>query len=483
MKKLNLILILILAQMQIRNLQGDIIDLDWDFHPRQSRALDLLDEQELEELTYGGAKGGGKTVLGCRWIYLECEKLIAEFGLEPSDNPIAVGVIGRKRGTDFYQTTLETWKREIPASVYRINEQKKEIIIRETVKLFYVHFDDRQDIQRFNSMELCRYFVDQVEELTEEEIAMLRVTMRLKINGKCPAYKGLLTCNPKNCWLKGAIVKNPNLRAEKRAFLQALPADNPYLAPDYVERLERSFKFRPELLNAYRYGNWDQLEGSDIVIKDAWVSLSHNKPDTIPSKKRLLAVDVARFGDDRTVIFYMKGTNIIEAIIYGQKDTYYTTNQIAVMANKYKNMEGLAPLIVIDGDGVGGPVADNLRAMGFKVLEIHSAGKSSDPEKYVNLRSQMWWEAGEMYGRGDIVNTYENSELDIELTIPKYDFRAGKILIESKEDIKKPERYGKSPDLADTYIYGLYGLKFAAERIIKEEPRRHKTKVSPMGIG
>jgi hypothetical protein len=45
-----------------------------------------------------------------------------------------------------------------------------------------------------------------------------------------------------------------------------------------------------------------------------------------------------------------------------------------------------------------------------------------------------------------------------QLATPTYAFRNGKILIESKAEIKK--RLGNSPDRADAYVNGLYALQF-----------------------
>jgi len=466
--------------MQVAEATKNEIEVDWEFHERQTEALDLLSLDEDLDLLYGGAKGGGKTVLGCRWMFIEAVAIIEQFGLEPTKYPIAIGFMGRKRGVDFTKTTLETWKREIPAAAYRINEQKHEIIIHETIKYHYGGFDDRANIEKFNSAEYCRAFLDQAEELSQDEVGMLGGAMRLKINGRQLKYKILMSANPAQCWLKREFVKNPDGRSEGTYFVPALPKDNPYLPTTYLAKLQKSYRHRPELLSAYLEGSWDALEGADIVIKDKWVRASHNKGFLNPPKRKIVAVDVARFGDDRTVIFYMEETNIADDDIYGHKDTHYTSGKVAAMANKHKDDDGNVPLIVIDGDGVGGPVADNLRAWGFKVIEIHSAAASDKPDDYYNLRAQMWWEAGEMFSDGDIVNEYEDEELDTELTIPKYSYRNGKILIESKEDIKKPERYGKSTDLGDCYVYGLYGLKFWRPPKKKKDGWRKKKRRSAM---
>lgn len=442
-------------------------------------------------LVYGGAKGGGKSVLGVRWMYLEAEKIIAEFQIPKMEHPIPLGFMGRKRGVDFSDTTLETWYREIPQQAYRENKQAKEIVIRDRVKYLYGGFDNREDLDKFNSGEFARIFIDQPEELSEDEFGKVRGTFRLKINGQALHYKMLLTPNPAQNWIKKRFVKNALGTEQGEFFVQALPGDNPYLPESYVEILRRAYKHRPELLEAYLYGNWDATEGASIIIKDCWVRAARNQTIYQGNVRKVVVVDVARFGDDRTVILYMEEGDVKDGEIYGQKDLNYTSGRAATMANNHKLEDDKPPTIVVDADGLGGGVADNLRAWGFDVYEIHSAGQSSKPNEYVNLRAEMWWETGKAFANNDIQLTYDGEgaeELDLELTIPQYFFNKGKIQVESKDEIKKPERYGKSPDIADAYIYGYEGLKHA--RIPEKnstEPGRNRERrglmaASPMGL-
>ena len=452
-------------------LERPTVDLNWDYFRRQSQALDILDMPSCDELLFGGAKGGGKSVLGCRWCMREASKIIKEFGLKPTAEPICMGFMGRKRGKHFKDTTLETWRDQVDSRLYQIHEQKGEIIILDTIKYHIGGFDNEKVISKFNSGEYCRVFVDQAEEITQDEIAVLRGAMRKTIRGIPPGYKMLLTANPAQNWLKREFIKNPEANADGMYFLQSLPADNPNLPAGYIEKLKKAYRHRPELLEAYLYGSWDSLEAADIIIKDLWVQEGHKRHFTGIPSSRLIACDVARFGDDRTVIYYMEDTHIRDPLVYGQRDTHYTSGRIAAMVEKHKHGDE-RPLVVIDGDGPGGPVADNLRAWGIKVHEIHSASTENVPEKFYNLRAQMWWEAGEMFADGEVSNEYTDEALDLELTIPTYKYKNGRLLVESKDDIKKPERYGKSPDLADAYIYGLYGLRLVRPQIKRKKETR-----------
>ncbi|MDD5501975.1 MAG: phage terminase large subunit [Candidatus Thermoplasmatota archaeon] len=455
-------------------------EINWQYSPKQNKALDIIEDDAVEEELYGGAKGGGKTVVGVRWVYRQCCAIIRDFNLKPSKYPIAVGFMGRKRAADFKKTTLETWKREVPAEAYEINEQKGEIIIRGTVKIFFGGFDDRALIQKFNSMELAFYFIDQAEEISEDEHDMLQVTLRLKINGVALKYKGLLTANPAQCWLKHAFVDKPNTGC--RRYLQALPTDNPFLPDDYIPRLERVFARRPERLAAYLKGDWSALSGTNIVIKQEWLAEAREKHFYTKDLRRLVVCDPARFGDDECVIYYFENTKIIEEDIFGKCDGTVVANKCAAMSNKHAIGED-KPVIVMDCDGLGGPIADFLKSWGFAVIEIHSQAKSQQPDRFINTRAEMWWTAGEKYSDGAIEEGgHVDDELDRQLTTVQYRFAtAGRIQIEDKEEIKSPKRLGRSPDRADTRIMGLWALQFISPVQEKILTGRQQKK-SPMSM-
>ena len=92
--------------------------------------------------------------------------------------------MGRKRGVDFTNTTLETWKRFIPEEAYVIKGKPAEIIIWDRVKILTGGLDNSEIVNKFNSAEYAFYFIDQAEEVDREQIGELRATTRLIINGK-----------------------------------------------------------------------------------------------------------------------------------------------------------------------------------------------------------------------------------------------------------------------------------------------------------
>ena len=122
-----------------------------EFHRRQYLAFSTLLGAGDQEVCYGGAKGGGKSHLGCKWMEKASMNLIKKYRLEPSKTPLLIGFLGRKRNSDLVKTTLETFKKVVHPRLYRINEAKQEIIFRNTVKWFYGGFDYRAAIEKFNS--------------------------------------------------------------------------------------------------------------------------------------------------------------------------------------------------------------------------------------------------------------------------------------------------------------------------------------------
>jgi hypothetical protein len=455
--------------------------------PRQSRAFDILEDPCVRSMLYGGAKGGGKSVFACIYNYHYAGKIIQEFGLKPTPNPIPIAFMGRLRAEDFKKTTFESWKRIIPAPCYRVNKTEKEIIIAETVKIFYGGLDDKKTVNKFNSAEFGMITIDQAEEVTKDEVAVLRASLRLKIAGRELPYKELFTANPAQCWLKSEFIDaKPDevTNNRRKVFVQALPSDNPHLASGYIQTLTDQFKHRPELLEAYLHGSWDAFAGDDQIIREQWLRAAMARHFHYEHRRRFLVCDVARFGDDETCIMLFNETDVEKCKVFGKKDTMHTANVLHICAVQ----EGVSA-VVGDSNGVGAGVFDRLREMAngqYDVIEINSAeAPRKKPEVYGNLRAEMWDMVGAMLEMGEVELTYDDQVLVNQLCGPKYYFRNGKMWCEKKEDIKK--RLGRSPDRADTYVMGLYirdSIPVSESGREKKQRRsylsRHRSAVSAM---
>jgi len=450
-----------------------------EFTDVQLIALWLLNQKYVKELLYGGAKGGGKSVLLCRYAWLYCNAIIEKFNIPPLKNPIPIGFMGRLQGVDFDHTTLETWKQFIPESVYTINYKNKEIVISKRLKIYYGGLDNKNIVNKFNSFEIGFFCIDQAEEVEEDKLTELKLACRRTINGQKLPYKYVYSANPRDCYLKEAFVLNKNQNG--RVYLPALPSDNRYLPDNYVSRMEYVLRNRPALLKAYRDGCWDVMAGADLIIQLGWIKRAY-ETKLYGAEKRVITVDPARFGDDETVIYAMKNTDIVKAKIFGHQDEVHIANEVELMAQSFR-----PSVIVVDVIGVGGGVASILRqkarSWNWKCIIIEFNGaerqKSGVPEYFYNRRAEATWLAGEMFGDNKIQLTFQDKDLERELNAYKYKFNGDQLIVQPKAEIKLPKNLGKSPDHGDAYVMGLWALQFCRkEKITRQffhKPQRRRS--------
>jgi phage terminase large subunit len=157
--------------------------------------------------------------------------------------------------------------------------------------------------------------------------------------------------------------------------------------------------------------------------------------------QKRLGIDVARFGDDRTVIFPRQGVVASQPVILRGQRTDVITARVLNMKRSFDS-----ELDFIDDTGHWGHgVVDGLLAAGQGAQAVMFSDPAINP-RYGNRRAEMWFEMADwIKTRGSLPNI---PELIPELTQPQYYFApSGKLMLESKDQIKK--RLQRSPDLAD----------------------------------
>jgi hypothetical protein len=166
----------------------------------------------------------------------------------------------------------------------------------------------------------------------------------------------------------------------------------------------------------------------------------HLREDQYNWSQKRLGVDVARFGDDRTVIFPRQGlASFTPTVLRGMR-----TTDIAARIQQIKRDFKSEVELVDDTGHWGHGVIDNLLTAGHSPIGIQFHAPALDP-RYKNRRAEMWIEMAEWIKRGGALPPVP--ELVGELTTPTYTFAQGKFLLEDKDLIKV--RLGRSPDLAD----------------------------------
>jgi hypothetical protein len=165
----------------------------------------------------------------------------------------------------------------------------------------------------------------------------------------------------------------------------------------------------------------------------------------------VLGVDVARFGDDQSVIAVRCGRDARSR----PWASYRGLDTMQLSAKVYEAWKRTgAQAIFVDGGGIGAGVVDRLRQMGAPVLEVQFGARPdggfilAEPVKVKNKRTEMYAVAREWLKGGAIP---DHPELIADLTGVEYGFDADNaIQLEKKSDMKK--RGLASPDWSDALV-------------------------------
>ena len=418
------------------------VDLPYIPTHRQGMAHQVPETNVL----YGGAVGGGKSV----WLCNE--------GIQLSlDYPGNVGYLARHELASFRRTTLLTLEEFLPGKIVRShNKSDQEITLVNGSKIMYGGLgDDLTAIERLKSMNLGWFGIDQAEETTESHFFMLSARLRLNLPGI--HYKALLTANPEPGWVKDRWVDN---HYPDHVFIPALPSDNSHLPPDYESKLRTLYVNSPGLIKAWLEGNWDVTLAGDFLIAYSLIraAIARQIPDT---GKCELGVDVARFGDDETVVMVRRGLKITRIESWAKQDTTWTAGRVAEIAR-----EENPTAICVDEIGVGAGVVDPLRANHFNVVGVVSSEAASKPEVYANKRAELYCNLAQHFTEGSIAIP-DHPKLSSQLSSIKYKFDTHhRKIIESKDDMRKRSLH--SPDYADALMLAF--SSFTPETVNSEQP-------------
>lgn len=204
-------------------------------------------------------------------------------------------------------------------------------------------------------------------------------------------------------------------------------------------------------------GEFPRAGSSQFIPSDVVASARHYQSRGHESLPKVLSIDVARFGDDQTVVLARQGRF---CRILGK---YRGLDTVQVAQRVIQFMEEEAPeATIVDGDGVGAGVVDQIRFRGYgkRLFEFHGGERASDSGAYFNLRAEVWGKLREWLMAGAEIP--DDPELEADLTGVEYGFSSkNQLQLEKKEDMKK--RGLSSPDCADALAMS-FAVKVGYER-------------------
>lgn len=262
-----------------------------------------------------------------------------------------------------------------------------------------------------------------------------------------------------------------------------------------IESLDRKYGPDSNVVRVRVDGEFPEQE-DDVFIRLSWIESSINtelEPETAKAlgcffddKGRKIidrsgvdsidiGCDVARFGDDRTVIGYKINEAAKVFKKYNGQDTTWTAGNICRLYNSLVDLYKFKKKIYvkIDDGGVGGGVTDQLREIKrrepdrYKMMEIVPIhfGQPIKHKYYYDTTTYMMGIIREMLEPFDDAGNPRQPTLVLpndddlvgQLSCRKYSYVGGKIKVESKKEMK--ERGLSSPDEADCMLLTCFPVK------------------------
>ena len=232
--------------------------MSYELSQKQSNAWAKLEDSHTNEVLYGGAAGGGKSVLGCIWQVYRRTKY-----------PGTRGLIGRSKLSNLKESTLVTLfdvlsKMQYKAGIdFKYNAQDHFILFVNGSKIILKDlfaYPSDPDFQSLGSTEYTDVFIDEATEISLKAYDIVRSRIRYKLNQNGLIPKIYITGNPQPGWVKNRFVSNEQGRISLKAnqsFIAANVFDNP--DPEFVRLYEKQLNDLDSDYDRARllYGDWD----------------------------------------------------------------------------------------------------------------------------------------------------------------------------------------------------------------------------------
>ena len=379
--------------------------------------------------------------------------LILRAMLYSEEIPDNLGIIFRKEYTDLRDSTVKDFERYTGLKV----DSQRNVTLPNASIIMFRHIEELNNIQNIN---LGWYGIEQADELdTEEEFYMLFGRLRRFVNPSAkfkdlglPERSGFVIGNAGDHWGKSLWKEN---KLEGGECIEAVTYDNQDVLPkDFIDSLKILEKNKPEIYKRFVLNDWSVTSDQYVLIRGNEIDLLKGVFQNPLTTRRIIACDPS-LGGDICQVYAFENTKIVDEMELRINDTMKIVAELQIFAKRNNNTDDFA----IDSIGIGAGICDRLEELGKTVIRINSAENAFDTDRYANRRAEIWCYVSDKIQRREI-EYFEDKELRRQLTAVRYDPKVmnsqGYWKLEPKQDTKK--RLGRSPDKADAYVYGIWGL-------------------------
>lgn len=421
---------------------------------KQHEAWEALKTKDVVFL--GGGAGGGKSW----WL---CETRLVNSYFYPGYRSF----IGREELKRLMQSTFITWSKvcqwhKIPKDDWKLNGQYNFIEFKNgsRIDLLDLKFLPSDPLyERFGSTEYTDGAIEEAGEVNSLAFEVLKSRIGRHLNKELGVKATIaVTGNPKKNWTYSTFYKpyKAGTLPNNITFIQSLYSDNPFTAEDYGKQLASIAD--KQMKERLMKGNWEYDDDPNCLMNyDALIDLFTNTVEE--SNEKYLTADIARYGQDKTIVRLWKGWKCYKTIIWEKQGIDITIQKIKELLSNEQIPYSHA---IVDEDGVGGGVVDGLR--GIKGFVNNSTALDNPvthlPENYQNLKTQCYYKFAEQVNN-HLIRLEDIPQTEIDLTIEELEIikskdldQEKKLKIISKDEMK--EIIGRSPDRADSLMMRMW---------------------------
>jgi phage terminase large subunit len=284
-------------------------------------------------------------------------------------------------------------------------------------------------------------WVEEAESMDQDTVQLFIPTIRKTGSQQCFTFNRYLPNDP----IYTELLQNKNEKTTEEIIINYY--DNPFCPKEEYDRAEKMKKDD--------YTLWLHIYGGEPINQDAQAIISRDKIQAaidrdieIITSPLIVGVDVARYGDDKTVFYGRKQMKMLKHAEYKKQSLTRTCDSL----EQFVNFDSGNCILNIDDTGLGGGVSDTMQDRGYNVNPINFAQKAINQAKYGDIISEMWFMFADKIDQVELLNEQALKE-ELTTRLWKMD-RQNRRCVEPKADFKK--RLGHSPDDSDACVLCFY---------------------------
>lgn len=347
---------------------------------------------------------------------------------------------------DAYVPEFRKWLNKLPPEMRDCWDIKKE--------RFEFVLDSRQPFENFITVKTSRK--DSPESMQGmnapnvavfiDEAAAVDDLIMESISGSLAGNSGrillILTGNPNRT--SGFFYRSHTDQRARWKTLHWNSEEAPWVSERWINEMKAEYGYDSDPYRVHVMGEFPRGDSNTVIPVELVDSAMMRDVEVVKTAPLVWGLDVARFGNDESVLAYKKGNAA------GVKQSWRNldTMQLAAQVDAFYQAADERPTeILVDVIGIGAGVVDRLRTLDLPVRGINVSESPALKGQHLNLRSELWYQMRSWLEKRDC-KLDRDEELRRQLLSQRYEYTPqGKIKLESKRDATK--RGAKSPDRGD----------------------------------